>query len=312
MIISCPACSTRYVVPDNAIGVEGRTVRCAKCKHSWFQDGPELELREEAPATQPTASTPPQPEPPEATEPVAEESPPEPTAEPEEPSSEASNDTPDSDFGVDQPSAPDPEESEPEPPVEAPQAAPPIAEPPFQEPVAEDTASLAQQNAGWADDPYAEDEVSHFDPEPPFRPRRNWLKIGTWAAGSFAVVALALIAAMNYFGLPDWVPIDQPEFARSQPDLVMEFPNAEQDRRTLPDGSEFFGISGKVTNVGSEARRVPSLLVVLRDERERKVYDWVVAPPKSTLAPGETITINEAATDIPKSAKFAEFGWKPE
>jgi predicted Zn finger-like uncharacterized protein len=43
MIIACPACATRYAVPDNAIGFEGRTVRCAKCRHSWFQAGPELE-----------------------------------------------------------------------------------------------------------------------------------------------------------------------------------------------------------------------------------------------------------------------------
>jgi predicted Zn finger-like uncharacterized protein len=42
MIIACPACATRYVVPDSAIGIEGRTVRCAKCKHSWFQEGPAL------------------------------------------------------------------------------------------------------------------------------------------------------------------------------------------------------------------------------------------------------------------------------
>ena len=46
MIIACPACNTRYVVPDSAIGAEGRTVRCAKCKHSWFQDGPDVPLSE--------------------------------------------------------------------------------------------------------------------------------------------------------------------------------------------------------------------------------------------------------------------------
>ncbi len=41
MILSCPACHTRYLVPDTAISGAGRQVRCASCRHSWFQPGPE-------------------------------------------------------------------------------------------------------------------------------------------------------------------------------------------------------------------------------------------------------------------------------
>ncbi|MDB5706361.1 MAG: hypothetical protein JWN66_3477 [Sphingomonas bacterium] len=55
MILECTQCRTRYLVPDSAIGSEGRTVRCASCKHSWFQPGLILDLvaRAEAPAQRP-------------------------------------------------------------------------------------------------------------------------------------------------------------------------------------------------------------------------------------------------------------------
>ena len=65
-------------------------------------------------------------------------------------------------------------------------------------------------------------------------------------AALFAVLALGTIAAVSYWGLPDWMPISRPTFAMSQPDLVLDFPKDQQERRTLPNGTEFFGASGTV------------------------------------------------------------------
>ncbi len=41
MIVTCPACTIRYLVDPRALGRAGRTVRCANCANTWHQVPPE-------------------------------------------------------------------------------------------------------------------------------------------------------------------------------------------------------------------------------------------------------------------------------
>jgi len=309
MIIACPACATRYVVPDSAIGLEGRTVRCAKCKHSWFQDGPELAepiaaayastpADESAIAAPPPPrpappASPPEPEPERrAAEPVEHRSPA--YAEPDRAAAEPEE----RDFSARVPPAwyEDDDDHGEAPETDAPAHA-------FEAPALERQAEPAPAV------PEA-DDFSQFEHSPPFRPRRNWLRLLTWGAGAFAVLALAAVVAMSTLGVPSWLPIEKPLFG-ADPGLKVEFPASEQERRTLPNGAEFFGARVVVKNETRETKRVPPLLIVLKDTRERVVYSWELVPPQRTLAPGEAMTINEAMTDVPRSAVYADIGWAP-
>ena len=155
MIIACPACATRYVVPDSAIGVDGRTVRCAKCRHSWFQAGPEIVV----PADRATP----------APAPVAAPAPPPPTpapVRPPAPSARRGEALQSDAFG-----APAPRVAErpvaPPPVPDYPATPPPQADAPVPSPVRDPTPPRV-----YDDDDSLGYGGSTFAHEPPFRPRR--------------------------------------------------------------------------------------------------------------------------------------------
>lgn len=307
MILVCPNCATRYIVPDTAIGLSGRQVRCASCHHSWFQQGPELAFAgasSENAKTQPTAETvsPPTPPPPPPA-PVREEA----SAPPASPPRDAAA----------EPVAVPTEavDAEPQESVPTAEVTPGLTMPgntaesggeneDSEENAVADPAPMSKpayffddiSPAGAATDP------SPFAPQPLFRPRRNPAKLWTGIAIAFFLAVSAAGGALYYFGPPAWA-VNMGLMADSgDPDLLLNMPRLPE-RRKLPSGREYFSFSGQIVNGSDREVAVPPILVELRDLQNRLVFQWTMKPPVGRLKPGQQAGFSESRLDIPQNAK---------
>ena len=60
MILICPACGKRYLVPSGALGSAGRRVRCGACGESWYQEPPAQETESSLSFDEPVITPPPE------------------------------------------------------------------------------------------------------------------------------------------------------------------------------------------------------------------------------------------------------------
>lgn len=276
MLLVCPSCRTRYIVPDNAVGVGGRQVRCANCKHGWFQEGAVA--------------------PPEAAQPMSAAQTP---SEDEEPSGDAS--APATTPLV----SPDPAPRFRVADTDADDAQPAFPRFAHERAVAPDPAAVYVDpalSAGiWAE---KETMQSRFAHAPPFNQRRSPAKIWTLAAIIFALTVTLMGTAISYFGMPD-IGLSS---GAEEPELTIVL-NENLELNEREDGTPYFIASGSIVNPTGVKQNVPDMLVTLKDASGRPVYSWKMKAKAGTLAPGAKVDFSEARLDVPLAAKQISVGW---
>jgi predicted Zn finger-like uncharacterized protein len=271
MILTCPACDTKYVVKDGAIPPGGRLVRCASCKHSWHQD-PDAEAQ--PPADEQSIAEAALIDP--GTGPEAEE-----RAYQEATIADEVPDTVADDLDVAAAPTETTGDSEPASPPERDQWATPDPEPET------DLAPAAP----------AEPEAREFEPffEPdPVEPARRRVPLLVWL-----LLLVAVLAVAGWFLAPESI--------RTRLGLAgdggtpLEVMVTNSDRQRLASGNELFAVSGRVINPTDEDQAVPPLRAELLDaSRQRVVYSWTIAPPATSLGPGASASFNSAEVDVPQ------------
>ena len=62
-------------------------------------------------------------------------------------------------------------------------------------------------------------------------------------------------------------------------------------------------VDGRLANATHRAVRLPRLRFSLRDHRGQEVYDWAEAPPKASLAPGESLPFQSRLVSPPERGR---------
>jgi predicted Zn finger-like uncharacterized protein len=266
MLIVCPNCTTSYKVEDASLGARGRTVRCARCRVTWFAEAAVADAR----ALEPAMAS-------EAAEAVAAQS--GPTTGDVLPAHEST-----ALVVLPSPGLPETETVD----AESPPLVPSVAGDSEEPAPSGDIETVAKRQA------------QIVQPPPPPRARRPRLAfyipvllaiIVAAMAGRTHIVrhvpqAASLFAAI---GLP--VNLRGLEFR----DVTI---TNEMDKDT-----PVMVVQGNIANVTDHKVQVPRMRFAVQNTANVEVYAWTALPEKTTLGVGESIAFRSQLTSPPQDAK---------
>jgi predicted Zn finger-like uncharacterized protein len=307
MLIVCPNCATSYMIDPASVGPNGRAVRCARCKSTWFAgatkgapgvsafvDGVIAEAEAETGAAGQDNSTPPH-------------------AIDAHTSTDDFSVAPSDDFPRSEPEfAPAPFDDASQNNDLAPRADQP------QEAFHEEHAGLTITDAPslvppLEHDPHA-DGIMGNDPEEAdsFVARRQRLKArrqqtkrtSRWTAIILVLFAVnvALIGARNE--VVRYLPQTASLFAAVG--LPVNLRNLKFDKvritKETQDGVNILIIEGLIANTANKPTEVPRLRFSARNATGQEVYTWTALPRRSLLGPGENVEFQSRLAAPPADA----------
>ena len=256
MLISCPNCGTNFSVPDTALGNKGRTLKCAKCAHKWFQtpltDTPSSDLDEDSFQSPPPKA----PQPPPSYK----------QAEPE--------------------SAPDGLRDAP--------AAAARAAAAFNIGLdLDDEAPTFPRDSGISLD-LDDNQPIPKSLSQPHPAKRKSNTAGLWALLVIMLLICAGDAGYVYQDrvVEMWPPADglllDVGLRHEKPGAGLELRNAGTPERMVYNDVDILIVRGVIANISDRARMVPSMKLMLLDKDKHVVQEKIDQPPITSLEPGGT------------------------
>jgi predicted Zn finger-like uncharacterized protein len=300
MLIVCPSCATSYMIDPASLGPVGRTVRCARCKVTWFAAGPTAapELTELVDGVTAEAET--------QTAGGGPAEPPQPAADAAPPPVHAP--AAEDDFGAEsavpigeveaEPVAGDSEAELPQPPA-APEAifdAPSLVPPAEHEPLPD----------AFNNETDSEDIVSYAARRQRLQARRKLKRRSSrWTALVLVLFSVNVAVIGGRDEVVRYLPQTASFFAAIGLPVNLRhlsFDNVKISKE-VQDGVNVLIVEGTIVSTANKPITVPRLRFAARDAAGQEIYTWTALPNRSILGPGEHLEFRSRLASPPADAR---------